>query len=232
MLKCNTRHIYHESVSHMVHLHPGEKLVDREAGCPTLHPWLLYQHLPLELLQDEKIVKKDREKCKDWAVYLLPSLYMEEWVSQNTLTRNWNIVLKYLGYGQQRGRLIDSSLLKCKLYQQTISSSLVLPTVFDWQMVSVKSSAKQNTKQCLLGTRVTWNISKLHDDNFEYSLYQASIYLKNHWQASLTSAGPMTLNCDCSVTWWWRPGTLSVWQCCLFRIFKELFFFPAGALKH
>lgn len=59
MLKCNTRHMYHESLSHMVHLHPGKKSADDVVSCPALHPRLLYQHLPLKLLQEERRVKKE-----------------------------------------------------------------------------------------------------------------------------------------------------------------------------
>lgn len=39
-------------------LHPGEELVD----CEALRRWLLYQHLPLELLQEERSVKVRIEK--------------------------------------------------------------------------------------------------------------------------------------------------------------------------
>lgn len=35
-------------------LHPGEELVDCEAGSLALHPRLLHQHLPLELLWRDK----------------------------------------------------------------------------------------------------------------------------------------------------------------------------------
>lgn len=68
-VKHSKKHIFHKSLS-VVHLHPGEKMVDSEAGRPTLHPWLLDQHLSLELLREEKSGKKEEGKTRGCAGYL------------------------------------------------------------------------------------------------------------------------------------------------------------------